>query len=48
MSRNYKFHNPVEEGFVFRPEYYKYSSASDYAGQKGLLDGVCVFQYFKL
>ena len=35
-------------GIVFRPEDYKYSSAPDYAGEKGLLDGVCVFQYFKL
>jgi hypothetical protein len=35
-------------GIVFRPEDYKYSSASDYAGEKGLLDSVYVFQYFKL
>ncbi len=49
MSRNYKFHhNPVEAGIVFRVQDYKYSSASDYAGEKGLLDDVCVFQYFKL
>lgn len=48
MIRNYKFPNPVEEGIVFRPEDYKYSSASDYAGEKGVLDGVCFFQYFKL
>ena len=39
--------NPVEEGIVFRPEDYKYSSAPDYAGEKGLLDNICVFQYFK-
>jgi len=38
----------VEEGFVFRTEDYKYSSATDYAGQKGILDKVIVFQYFKL
>ena len=37
-----------EEGIVFRPEDYKYSSAPDYAGEKGLLNNVCVFQYFKL
>ena len=37
-----------EEGIVFRPEDYKYSSAPDYAGEKGLLDNVCVFQCFKL
>jgi len=30
--------NPVEEGIVFRPEDYVYSSASDYAGENGLLD----------
>ncbi len=39
---------PVEEGIVFRPEDYKYSSAPDYAGEKGLLNGICIFQYFKL
>lgn len=44
----YIHNNPVEEGIVFRPEDYKYSSASDYAGEKGLLDSVYVFQYFKL
>ncbi len=30
--------NPVKEGFVERPEEYKFCSAKDYAGQKGLLD----------
>ena len=45
---DYIHNNPVEEGIVFRPEDYKYSSASDYAGVKGILDGVCVFQNFKL
>jgi len=45
---DYIHNNPVEEGIVFRPEDYKYSSASDYAGVKGILDGVCVFQSFKL
>ncbi len=44
---DYIHNNPVEEGIVFRPEDYKYSSASDYAGVKGILE-VCVFQYFKL
>ncbi len=29
--------NPVEEGLVFRPEDYMYSSAIDYAGEKGML-----------
>lgn len=45
---DYIHNNPVEEGIVFRPEDYKYSSAVDYAGEKGLLDNVCVFQNFKL
>ena len=45
---NYIHNNPVEGGIVYRPEDYKYSSASDYAGEKGMLEGVCVFQYFKL
>jgi hypothetical protein len=27
---------------------YKYSSASDYAGEKGLLENIMVFQYYKL
>ena len=34
MSRNYKFHNPEE---------YVYSSAVDYAGQKGFIDDGLVF-----
>ena len=45
---DYIHNNPVAEGFVFRPEDYKYSSASDYAGVKGLLKDVIVFQYYKL
>lgn len=35
---NYLHQNPVEEGVVFRAEDYVYSSATDYAGQNGLLD----------
>jgi REP element-mobilizing transposase RayT len=35
---NYIHQNPVEEGLVFRAEDYVYSSAIDYAGEKGLLD----------
>ena len=42
MSRNYKFHNPVEEGLVFKTEDYVYSSAIDYAGEKGILDDVII------
>ena len=36
----YIHNNPVEEGLVFRPEDYVYSSARDYSGEKGLLDNV--------
>ena len=35
---DYIHNNPVEAGFVWEPEGYKYSSAIDYAGGKGLLD----------
>ena len=38
----YIHNNPVEAGYVFRPEDYRYSSAVDYAGEKGLLDDVVV------
>ncbi|MGB4415417.1 MAG: transposase, partial [Paludibacter sp.] len=39
----YYIHNhPVEEGLVFRTEHYLYSSAIDYAGEKGLLDIVLI------
>jgi REP element-mobilizing transposase RayT len=39
---NYIHYNPVEEGLVFRPEDYVYSSARDYSGEKGLLNDVIV------
>ena len=39
---NYVHMNPVEEGLVFKPEEYMYSSAIDYAGEKGLLNGVII------
>ena len=35
---NYIHNNPVEEGIVFKPEDYVYSSAKDYCGEKGLLE----------
>ena len=38
---NYVHQNPVEAGLVFRAEDYVYSSARDYAGERGLLK-VCV------
>jgi len=39
---NYIHNNPVEEGLVFKAEQYVYSSAIDYAGEKGLLDIVLI------
>ena len=35
---DYIHNNPVEAGFVDVPESYLYSSARDYAGEKGLLE----------
>ena len=43
---NYVHNNPVEAGLVYRAQDYVYSSASDYSGEKGLLDGIVVFQYY--
>jgi putative transposase len=34
----YLHKNPVKAGIVFEPEHYVYSSATDYAGGKGLLE----------
>jgi REP element-mobilizing transposase RayT len=39
---NYIHQNPVEEGLVYRAEDYVYSSAVDYAGEKGLLEIVVI------
>lgn len=39
---NYIHNNPVEEGLVRYPEEYVYSSAKDYRGEKGILEGVVV------
>ena len=39
---NYIHQNPVEGGLVFRAEDYIYSSAADYAGEKGLLDIIVI------
>lgn len=36
--------NPVEEGLVYKPQEYVYSSAGGYADQKGLIDGVMTFR----
>jgi len=35
---NYIHHNPVKAGFVSEPHHWKYSSAIDYSGGKGLID----------
>lgn len=34
----YLHRNPVEAGLVWEPEHYVYSSATDYAGGKGLVE----------
>ena len=39
---NYIHNNPVEGGLVFKAEDYVYSSAIDYAGEKGILNNVIV------
>ncbi|MBS2213735.1 transposase [Carboxylicivirga mesophila] len=41
---NYIHNNPVEEGLVFNPEDYVYSSARDYSGEQGMLEGVVVIR----
>jgi REP element-mobilizing transposase RayT len=39
---NYIHNNPVEEGLVYNPEDYVYSSARDYAGEIGLIENLVV------
>ena len=39
---NYIHNNPVEEGLVYNPQDYVYSSARDYTGEEGLIKGVIV------
>jgi REP element-mobilizing transposase RayT len=39
---SYIHNNPVEEGLVYYPQDYVYSSAKDYAGEEGLIKGVIV------
>ena len=43
---NYIHNNPVEEGLVFKPEDYVYSSARDYSGERGFLDNVIVVDLY--
>lgn len=40
----YIHNNPVEQGLVFRPQDYQYSSAVDYSGEKGMLDNIVVVE----
>jgi len=39
----YIHNNPVRAGWVNDPQHYKYSSATDYAGEKGIID--IIFAY---
>ena len=39
---NYIHNHPVEEGLVSREKDNLYSSAADYAGEKGILDNVII------
>jgi REP element-mobilizing transposase RayT len=39
---NYVYQNPAEAGLVYRAEDYRYSSAIDYSGLKGILDNIIV------
>jgi len=39
---DYLHNNPVQEGFVYKPDDYVYSSAKDYCGQTGLLDIILI------
>lgn len=42
---SYVHNNPIEAGLVYRAQDYVYSSALDYADEKGLLENIVVFQY---
>jgi len=43
---NYIHKNPVKEGLVYKPEDYVYSSATDYAGENGLIPDLVIFEYY--
>ncbi|CAH0334968.1 hypothetical protein FVB9288_00585 [Flavobacterium sp. CECT 9288] len=45
---DYVHNNSVEEGLVYKPEDYVYSSAIDYAVLQGLVDDVIVFRIFRV
>jgi hypothetical protein len=38
QKANYIHYNPVTAGFITQAEHWKYSSAIDYHGDKGLVD----------
>jgi putative transposase len=42
QKADYIHNNPVEAGYVTEPWHWKYSSAIDYAGGKGLIDIECL------
>lgn len=43
---NYIHQNPVEAGLVFKAEEYVYSSATDYAGNQGLIKNIIIFDFY--
>jgi len=43
---NYIHQNPVEAGIVYKPWNYLYSSAIDYAGEKGMIDKLIIYRNF--
>jgi hypothetical protein len=43
---NYIQNNPVAARLVYRVQDYVYSSAADYADEKGLLNAIVVFRYY--
>ncbi len=45
---SYTHNNPVEEGLVYKPEEYLYSSARDYAGETGYLENVIVVRKWSI
>ena len=45
---DYVHNNPVEVGLVYKAEDYVYNSATDYSGQKGLMDDIVVFRMFTI
>lgn len=42
---NYIHNNPVKAGLVANPEDYLYSSARDYNGEKGLIEGIEIIRF---